>query len=226
MNARGYRRGRSISLLGAVLSMLHLLLAGVVDVRAQWEDQPRAQLIAQLDTSTHDLQQARSLLALAGSWFVSEKGMPYLQRLGPLLDKLDHDPDPAVREEARSMRLQYLYLLGYKMKFKRRSPEALRIFQQIADTMEARRDTSGLVGTLDAIATMYRALGEPAVAFRIYNEALGLKLKCTSAPVHNSEGSIRIHMAQCLREQGRSRDALDMLQGVDTTAAEDHANLL
>lgn len=193
--------------------------------RAQWDEKTREALLAQLDSSKQDLHQAFVLNGLAASWFVSARGTPYLERLGRLLDVLEQDPDPDVQAQVSTLRLSYRYMLGYKLKFKRRFPEALRTFLAVADTFRFRGDTSGLVNALDAIGTLYRALGEPEVAYRQYAEALRLKLLC-AMPVNNSEASIRIHMAQCLTDRGRTQAALGMLAGVDTSAAEDHANCL
>lgn len=220
---------RSIAWTGPGCAFLLLIIAHFMcsgGVRAQWDEQTREALLAQLDSSRQDLHQAFVLQGLAGSWFVSAKGTPYLERLGRLLDVLEQDPDPEVRAQAYTLRLSYRYMLGYKLKFKRRFPEALRTFLAVADTFRVRRDTSGLVNALDAIGTLYRALGEPEVAHRQYAEALRLKMICTTMPVNSSEASIRIQMAQCLTDQGRIPAAMAMLGNVDTVAAEDHTNYL
>ncbi|MBK6832573.1 MAG: tetratricopeptide repeat protein [Flavobacteriales bacterium] len=128
-----------------------------------------------------------------------------------------------VRRFARTVRAQYHYNSGYQAKFKRDIPGALGHFEKSCSLSKDLGNLVHLVGSYEALGSLYRSVGEPQLALAYYQEALPLVDPVGDPP---RETTLRIAMASAYCDIRRYDLAEDQLALCDTSMPEVHPNVL
>lgn len=191
---------------------------------AQWNEQLRTEQLQRLQQPLPDIDRVEALLMAASSWMVSNKAMPHLLEAEVLLDRLERDGETAQRERLSRLREQWCYQRGYQAKYKRDFPTAMDLFKCARKAAELRGDTTAQTGVLDAMGTLLRAAGEPRLALATLDEAMALAER--HPPTAFRLPMVQVERVAALLDLDRQAQAAALLDRIDTSAAEGHADVL
>ena len=207
-------------------SILYLVLCiAPALARSQWapfniDSLERA--VMRMPADTFKLQQYEVL-----SWgnLLSVKGTRVTEAGDSLALRLMREADPRVRLVANYCHIRLAFHRGYRAKFRRDMPEAIRQFTLATDHFAALGYYAAWSAAMDGLGVVSRAIHLPERALHQFSQERDTLLHHAPADVP-SVVRARIHCAAALRDLSRFREAHTELDACDMTIPSDAALVL